>query len=464
MVLQVPLDFILLLAAGMSAFYARLTPWAVAIRPVMFGLSLSAYLSIVTLVGLAWIVLFAIAGLYTPDPNRRLAADFYRIFLACSAGLAGVALYLLFTQSVFDSRFLVAMSWLLAMVYVSVGRLLSRGIKSLLYRLGVCRRRVILIGENAVSQALSAAFHGHSALGYHLLGLFPSFANALSEQAFAHEVDEIIFTNPRGETSDTLSAIQFCAERSIVFKYSADLFATYATNMTVQPVAGIPIVEIRRTRLEGWGRVIKRGFDVLVSILAMLILSPIMLATALVILLETGRPVIYKNERVGPKGKVFFILKFRSMCQKDCTGAQFGEAGLAALKKEAELIATRNIKFGPVYKIADDPRVTPFGRFIRRASIDELPQLLNVLIGNMSLVGPRPHQPREVAQYESDQAKVLTIKPGITGLAQISGRSDLSFADEVRLDVFYIENWSWWLDFIICLKTPFIIFRKRKAL
>lgn len=464
MVLQVPLDFILLVAAALSAFYVRFTPWAVSIRPVMFGLSLGTYASIVTLVGLSWIILFAIAGLYTPDPNRRLAADFYRIFLACSAGLSMVALYLLFTQAVFDSRFLVAVSWFLAMIYIAFGRLLIRGAKNLLYRLGMGRRQVILIGENPVSKALSATFHDRPALGYHLVGLFPSFAEALSGHAFAYEVDEVIFTNPRAETNDTLSAIQFCAEHHIVFKYSADLFATYATHMSVQPMAGIPIIEIRRTRLEGWGRVIKRLFDVIGSIITFIIFSPLMLATAIVVLIETGRPIIYKNERVGTAGKKFFTLKFRSLYQKDCTGAQFGAAGITALKKEAELIATNSIKTGPVYKIANDPRVTPFGRFIRRWSIDELPQLLNVFAGSMSLVGPRPHQPREVARYEPGQAKLLTIKPGLTGLAQISGRSDLSFADEVRLDVFYIENWNPWLDFIILLKTPFIIFRKRQAL
>jgi lipopolysaccharide/colanic/teichoic acid biosynthesis glycosyltransferase len=152
------------------------------------------------------------------------------------------------------------------------------------------------------------------------------------------------------------------------------------------------------------------------------------------------------------------------MYQKDCTGPQFGESGKVAMEKEQALIAERNTKNGPVYKIANDPRVTPFGRFLRWSSIDELPQLLNVLFGSMSLVGPRPHQPREVSQYESHHKKVFAIKPGITGMAQISGRSDLSFDDEVRLDVFYIEHWSLWLDIIICLKTPFVLFRKRKAL
>ena len=151
------------------------------------------------------------------------------------------------------------------------------------------------------------------------------------------------------------------------------------------------------------------------------------------------------------------------MYKKDCTGEQFGEGGLHAEELEQELIKKRSVRVGPIYKIKDDPRVTPFGRFLRRWSLDEVPQFFNVLKGEMSVVGPRPHQPREVAN-EKGHRHVLVIKPGITGLAQISGRSDLSFEEEVRLDVFYIEKWRLLLDIIICLKTPFVLFRKRRAL
>jgi lipopolysaccharide/colanic/teichoic acid biosynthesis glycosyltransferase len=150
------------------------------------------------------------------------------------------------------------------------------------------------------------------------------------------------------------------------------------------------------------------------------------------------------------------------MWRRDCTGEQFGASGEAALQKEAQLIAT-SAKTGPVYKIKSDPRVTPVGRFIRRYSLDELPQFFNVLIGQMSLVGPRPHQPREVSQYQKHHKIVLAIKPGITGLAQISGRADLDFEDEVRLDTFYIEHWSWFTDLIILLKTPATVFKKTGA-
>ena len=139
------------------------------------------------------------------------------------------------------------------------------------------------------------------------------------------------------------------------------------------------------------------------------------------------------------------------------------EDNAASIALEQKLLAEKGIKAGPVNKIKDDPRVTKLGKFIRKTSIDELPQFFNVLAGSMSLVGPRPHQPREVEKYKQHHKKVLTIKPGITGMAQVNGRSDLSFEEEVLYDTFYIENWSIWLDIIILLKTPWAIIAPRKA-
>jgi exopolysaccharide biosynthesis polyprenyl glycosylphosphotransferase len=261
-----------------------------------------------------------------------------------------------------------------------------------------------------------------------------------------------------------LEAIDFANDHNITFKYSADLFATIASNLSISTIAGIPIVEIERTRLTGWGRVIKRLADIIGSSIFIILLSPLLLVVACIILLETGRPIIYKNKRVGQHGKNFFVFKFRSMYQKDSTGEQFGTAGEEALKREAELIKKHSVKSGPIYKIKNDPRVTRFGSFLRRWSLDELPQFFNVLKGDMSLVGPRPHQPREVEKYPRHHHIVLTIKPGVTGLPQISGRSNLSFEEEIKLDTFYIENWNLFLDCIIVLKTPFIILKREGAL
>lgn len=464
MVLQVPVDFLLLVLAGMSAYFLRFTDWAVALKPVLFKLTLADFFNITVLVSVGWLVIFAISGLYSTNPNRKLSRDLTRVVLACSAGLGAVALYVLFAQTLFDSRFLVAASWVFAIIYISLGRILMRGFKGLLYRMSIGLRQVVVIGSGELCESIVKVLRERKNLGYNVVAVLPAFDETKISELKKRGLDEILFTNPRANEEETFAAIDFANDNHIIFKYSADLFATYSTNMTVSPLAGVPIVELRRTPLDGWGRVTKRIFDVIASIIVIIITSPIILLTALIILLETGWPIIYKNERVGIRGKKFFTLKFRSMHQKDCTGAQFGEQGKMALEKEKELITTSSIKTGPIYKIANDPRVTRFGRFIRRWSIDELPQFFNVLAGSMSIVGPRPHQPREVNNYEKRHRKVLALKPGVTGLAQISGRSDLAFEEEVRLDVLYIEKWSLFLDFIIFIKTPFVVLRKRGAI
>lgn len=462
MVIQVPLDFLLLLGAGISAYFLRFTPWATGIKAVTFGLSLTEFIHRASWFALLSLVFFALLGLYRPNPNRKLGTDIVRIFSALSSCVAVVALYIMFTQQLFDSRFLVAASYAFGFVYISFGRFFMWVIRRACFRMNIGQRKVAIVGRDAIAQDLRHTFETQPELGYTILGMFEKFDTTTKEKLQKNLPDEIMFVSPRAHEKESLLALQFADAHHITFKYSADLFSTLSANTAMYSIGSIPIVELKRTSLEGWGSVIKRIFDIVLSLIVIVIVSPIMLVTAIIILIETGRPVIYKNERVGMHGKKFFTLKFRSMYQKDSTGAQFG--GAKAEEKEKELIKKQSMKAGPIYKIQNDPRVTPFGRFIRRWSIDELPQFFNVFVGEMSIVGPRPHQPREVELYENGYRKVFALKPGITGLSQVSGRSDLSFEDEMRLDVLYIEKWNLGLDIIIFIKTPFILFKKRKAL
>ncbi|MDO8499155.1 MAG: sugar transferase [bacterium] len=460
--IKLPLDYCLLVLAGFTVYSLRFTRLVTAIRPVLFDLPWVRYWPIVLAVALGWIVIFALAGLYSTNPNRRLATDLRRIVLACSTGFAGITIYVFFTLQKFDSRFLVLAGWIFAILYVCAGRIFIGLIKILCYRLGWGLRRVIIIGGDAIAKQIKAEFAVHPGLGYLVIGEYNSFDYKVVANILQTQADEIIFTDAKTNETQTISAIDFASSNHLVFKYSADLFSTISSNMTVSTVAGIPIIELGRTRLVGWGKIIKRAVDIVVSIFLFIVLSPMLLIIALIILIESGAPVIYKNERVGQRGEKFFTYKFRSLYQKYSTGSQFGD-NPEAIKMEAELIKTQNVKSGPVYKIKDDPRVTSFGRFIRKWSLDELPQLWNVIRGDMSLVGPRPHQPREVEQYQKWHHAVLAIKPGMTGMAQISGRSNLNFDEEVRLDTFYIEHWSLYLDLIILVKTPFVVIRRKGA-
>lgn len=462
--LQLPLDYLLLVLAGLSAYNLRFTSLITSIRPVLFNIGWNKYWIIVLFVALVWLIIFILSGLYSTNPNRKLSRDITRIIMGCSTGFAAITMYTFFSLQRFDSRFLVLTGWILAMIYVIGGRILMRGLKALLYRLGVGLRKTVIIGEKSIAGILQETLLHEPRLGYQLVAHYPSFTPKTKQLLTFNTPDEIIFTDPKAHEEEVLEAIDFANDHNITFKYSADLFATIASNLSISTIAGIPIVEIERTRLTGWGRVIKRLADIIGSSIFIILLSPLLLVVTCIILLETGRPIIYKNKRVGQHGKNFFVFKFRSMYQKDSTGEQFGTAGEEALKREAELIKKHSVKSGPIYKIKNDPRVTRFGSFLRRWSLDELPQFFNVLKGDMSLVGPRPHQPREVEKYPRHHHIVLTIKPGVTGLPQISGRSNLSFEEEIKLDTFYIENWNLFLDCIIVLKTPFIIIKREGAL
>lgn len=464
MVLQVPVDVLLLFLAAISAYTLRFLSVVTSWRPVLFNISQQEFINLAVVFSILIVLLYAFNGVYKVNQNKKLAEDIKKIIVGSTIGLGLVATYMLFFQATFDSRFLILFSYVFAIIYVSLGHLLVRTIKALMYRAGIGLRRIVIIGNDSIAESIISTLNSRKELGYVVVANFPSFSTRVPAQLNRLEIDEIIFTDVRSREKEALRAINYANQKHKVFKYSADLFATYSSLSVVQPLAGIPIIEIKKTRLGSWGRVAKRLFDICFSLLILIILSPIYILLSLIILLETGRPVIYKNERVGLRGKIFWLYKFRSMFQKDSTGKQFGSSGQKALKKELELIKKNNTKNGPIYKISNDPRVTTFGKILRRLSLDELPQFVNVLKGEMSIVGPRPHQPREVAKYEKEYKQIFNLKPGITGLAQISGRSDLSFDDEMKLDVFYTEKWSLALDIIICIKTPFIILKKRKAL
>jgi exopolysaccharide biosynthesis polyprenyl glycosylphosphotransferase len=462
--IQVPLDFIALVLAGWTAYAVRFSDFFVELKAPQFNFSESWYLSVVALVSLGWLAIFALAGLYNINPNRKLGADLGKIFLACSTALAAITIYIFFRGELFNSRFIVLAAWAFAILFIIISHSLVKMLKSGLYRAGIGARRTVLIGSNGIIETIKKALSERKSLGYNIANTFAAFSeqklDALNKK---NHLDEVIIADPDIDKKTALACIDWCSENHVTFKYSADLFATLSTNMSVATIAGVPIIELRKTRLDGWGSILKWFLDVFGSIVLIIVTSPIMLIAAIAILIESGGPIIYKNERVGLGGRKFNTLKFRSMYKKFSIGAQFKNQK-KALELEQKLITEKSVKEGPLYKIKDDPRVTKVGKLIRRFSIDELPQFFNVLGGSMSLVGPRPHQPREVAKYEQHHKVSLNIKPGITGLAQISGRSDLEFEEEARLDAYYVENWSLLMDLIILIKTPFILLKKRKAL
>ena len=465
-VLLLPLDAVALLCAAVSAYALRYSRFVTEVRPILQNVNFSEYLQTVWIFVIVWMALFALAGLYRMRPHKAWD-EFGRIILSCGAGTMVVIATVFFRREIAASRFIVLAMFGFAILYVLFGRLVLRVLRHALLRLRVGHRFHAVIGSSRAAGDIVRTYSDNPALGITVVRTFTAWNQearaSLAALKQSDGLDGILLADPDMDKDSALDLIAFAEEQNLDFSYLADLFAATFSNITVSTSTGIPIINVKRTPLDGWGRIAKRTFDIVFSSLLLVLFSPILLLTAIALIVEDGLPVIYQNERVGERGRTFKLYKLRSMWRKFSIGPQFAQATENNLELEKKLIEEKSIKDGPVYKIADDPRVTPIGNFIRRWSIDELPQFWNVLKGDMSLVGPRPHQPREVEKYEPQHRRVLAIRPGITGMGQISGRSDLHFDEEIRLDTWYIESWSLLLDLYILLKTPFAVIYRRGA-
>lgn len=458
----VPLDFLLIFLAGLSAYYLRFSDYYRGVRPVIFNLPMAEYLWSLLLISALMIPIFFLSGIYRIKRNTQIAKEIVRIILACSMGLAMVAILIFFRRELFDSRFIVFAAWIIAIIYLIIGHSFLAWLQKILHAHGIGVHKIILVGNSKTADNLIAEFSSNKYAGFEVVRRIRDFsletAQELAEYIKDREVDEVIQSDPNLSKVETIRLYDFATENQLTFKYVADLLEIKVLRHEVAEIIGIPVVEVKKTTLEGWGRVAKRVMDMLISGILIIILSPIFIITAIAIKLGSKGPVFFSKRddgtlvtRVGEKGIPFNYFKFRSMVDK-VDNMRYNE------------LADRNMRSdGPMVKIKDDPRITKVGKFIRRFSIDELPELFLVFVGRMSLVGPRPHLPEEVAKYEHHHKKTLTIKPGITGLAQVSGRSDLLFEEEVKLDVYYIENWSLLLDLSILFKTPMAVLKHRQA-
>lgn len=268
--------------------------------------------------------------------------------------------------------------------------------------------------------------------------------------------DEILHIDSDFTKKELLTIWDLSKIFGIRYRYVTNIFDITKSNTTMSLINNIPVIEIKNTPLDNWWRIIKRWADIVWSIIWIIVFSPLMIITAVLIKIDDPKaPVIYKNKRTGQDGKDFFLYKFRYLKWEYCIKEAYWVTNKkdSALKYEQKLIKEKSTRDGPLYKIKNDPRKTKIGSYIEKYSIDELPQFFNVFIWQMSLVWPRPHQPREVEKYKLYQKRLLTIKPWITGMAQVNGRAENNFVKEAKLDIFYIENWSIILDIKIILKT-----------
>ena len=451
--LLVPLDFAAVLVAGWFAYALRFGPVR-DLRPVLFELPLEKFIFLDAGVAIITIVALALGGAYSLRPGRRAADEVRRVFLGCTVALAAASFLVFLKIELISSRFIVLIGWVATLVLVTTVHLVVRALQRLAYRHGRGIHRCLVIGSDEATTVLTAA-----------LAISPSYGLAVVERAATvddqllgnlpalqqqYHLDEIIMADVSVAPNLVLRLKSYCDSYQLTFRYVASLFQAQSVNTDIETIAGLPVVEVLPTRLAGWGKVFKRGFDLAVALISSLIILPFGIIIGIIIKLDSTGSVLVNLHRVGANGQTFKLWKFRSMV----SDAHLLKERLTNLNERVD---------GPLFKVSHDPRVTRVGRVLRRYSLDELPQLLNVILGQMSLVGPRPHEPSEVARYDDASRRLLTIKPGITGLAQISGRSALKFTDEVRLDMYYVENWSPFLDMQILFKTPAVVLSGREA-
>jgi exopolysaccharide biosynthesis polyprenyl glycosylphosphotransferase len=268
-----------------------------------------------------------------------------------------------------------------------------------------------------------------------VLGTLANLGRILEEQV----VDVVIFAVPREQLGQVERSVHVCEEQGVEVRISLDVLRFGPGRMTLADMDGVPMLAFTRTPSDALALALKRAFDVAMSALVLLLLSPVLAAVALAIRLDSPGPIFFRQKRVGQNGRAFEMLKFRSMYRD-------AEARLEALRAHNEMS-------GPVFKMANDPRVTKIGGFLRRTSLDEFPQFWNVLKGEMSIVGPRPPIPAEVRQYKRWQRRRLSMRPGITCIWQVSGRNNIDFERWMELDLQYIDEWSLWGDIEICFRT-----------
>lgn len=453
-VLRLPVDFFMLIGAGIATYFLR-TELFSAFRPVLFEFSLPflKFFYLVVLVSVIFIITYVLSGLYSMKVRMRMFEEFARILLASSAGILTVIIYIFLRQELFDSRFLVLGGWFFAVLFVCFGRLAVRYVQAVaVAKYGFGAHKILVVGNDEAASIMVAEISKDPSLGYCAVEKLDSKdISKIMLSIDRLKADEVLLTQYDYSSDLVSELLSFCQEHHILFKLIPTGSQILTTNFDVDIFKGLPIIEIKRTNLDGWGRVIKRVIDVFGSLFGLIVLSPLLAFLALAIKWETEGSIFVKLKRVSGN-REFDLYKFRSMIDN-----------AHELNLYMRSIGNDRPDAGPLWKMKNDPRITKVGRFIRKTRIDELPQLWNVVKGEMSVVGPRPHQSNEIERYERHHKKVLAIKAGATGLAQVSGSSDLDFEKEVALDSFYIDNWSFWLDVKIILKTVLKMFFDRSA-
>lgn len=404
---------------------------------------------------------FMVRGLYRLPRSTGLLDEATMVFGGVTTAMAGVILTAFLSRFV-PSRLVFIYAWAAAIILLVLRRYLTQRVRRSLWTRGIYVDRVLVVGAGDSGRRILQALMGKPDLGYRVVGFVDDTVESdgvavateagvsradrlgtsddLGRIVAEHDVDQVIIALSREDHAQVLALVERCRQEDVEFKVVPDLLQLSLDRVDLGEVAGVPLIGVKDASIRGANFLVKRTIDVIVASLVLTVMAIPMAFIALAIRLDSPGPAFYRQRRIGKDGAVFTLTKFRCMVQN-------------ADEQRAELMAQYRDMDPRLFKLRDDPRLTRFGRFLRRTSLDELPQFVHILRGEMSLIGPRPQLPEEVATYEEWHKQRMLVTPGLTGLWQVSGRSHLTFDEMVRLDLYYAEHWSPWLDLKIVLRT-----------
>ena len=461
-------DAIVLLAAFVLAYIARVQYDP---RPLLHNIYAYDYLVSFLLIVPFWIAIFALIGLYRQETYNRRLIEWGKIAIGSFIGiLLVIGWEYVSDKEIFPARLVAAYSLAGAFLLIVIEREILRLIRTISYRYGKGVQRVLLIGTSETVSDIAKSLADTSRSGYKIVaiagpkrlvkGINYAIHYSTPEAALKNiddlAVSTIIQTELYEDNTRNQRILGTAQAYHINYSFIPGESEFYSGKNTVDVFLGYPMITVYQTPLVGWGAMVKRVFDVITSLLLIIVLSPFLLVVYLIKKIADPGPAFYISKRLSRFSQPIGLIKFRSM------GAQYGskdaadefrEMGRDDLAKEYE----KN------RKVDNDPRITKFGSWLRKTSIDELPQIFNVLKGDISLVGPRPILPQEVKLAKGRTALLHSVKSGMTGLWQVSGRSELSFDDRIELELFYAQNWSFWLDVKILFKTALVVVKGKGA-
>jgi len=414
-----------------------------------------------------WLMIFAANGLYAKDNLLGGTREYSNVFRSASEGFLLIVVAGFLGPNLIIARGWLLLTWFFTFVFVGTVRfVLRRGVYAM-RKHGFFLTPAVIVGANQEGRWLAEQLLRWETSGLHLVGFvdkktpvtFPLFHDLVSlgtvDQLGAiidrYDIGEIILASSAISTRDYLLEIfkKYGVSDKVNIRMSSGLYEILTTGLTVNEFAYVPLVYVNKVRLTGVDNAVKFIMDYIITILGLILLSPFLLLIVFMVRISSPGPIIHKRLVMGLNGKQFYALKFRTMVTN-------GDEVLAQHPELKEELA-RN------HKLKNDPRITKIGSFLRRFSLDEIPQLFNVLTRDMSLVGPRMISPEEVSMYKQFDMNLLTVLPGMTGVWQVSGRSDVTYEERVRLDMYYIRNWSIWLDLQLLFQTIPAVVKSRGA-